>query len=396
MKIAFFNGQMGGSTGSIIKNLMAGLKENGDSAILVSGHSVPPFDYPYYQTNRSVIVRAYSRFRSEVDGSDGFVDQSQTKKALRFLDKEKPDLIHLHVTHDHYLDTEMVLRYAQTKGIPVLWTNHDAWLATGRCCYFDAVNCPKWKEGCGHCPHRELYRKAVFCDKSAFFWTKKRSLIKEVKPVLVTPSKWLANILIEAGYPDVQVMANPIDLSLFKPGPKNPEILAAAKGRKVILATGNPLGEKKGLNEVIALSQKLDPNKYLVVAGGVVEHVDAPNLKLYPQIHSREEMASFYNSGDVFVNFTKEDNLPTVNTESLACGTPVVTHIVGGAAEMVQEGIGGYAFKNNNPDEAIPLLLKAFSLTNRSSIAQSVSSYDKKTAGRAYLDLYHHLIEEKK
>ena len=78
------------------RTIMAELKENGDSAILVSGHSVPPFDYPYYQTNRSVIVRAYSRFRSEVDGSDGFVDQSQTKKALRFLEKEKPDLIHLH------------------------------------------------------------------------------------------------------------------------------------------------------------------------------------------------------------------------------------------------------------------------------------------------------------
>ncbi len=388
MKVAFFNGQMGGSTGAIIKNLIEALNASGDSAILISGHSVPPSGTPYFQTNHSLFVRAYSRFRSELDGSDGFVDKLMTKQALRFLEKEKPDIIHLHVTHDHYLDTEAVLRYAYENHIPVVWTLHDAWLATGRCCYFDSVRCEKWKTGCGECPHRNLYRKAVLLDKSAFFWQKKRALYSLVKPVLITPSQWLADIIKEAGYSPVEVLPNPIDLSLFKPGEKNPQIREWAQGKKVILATGNPLNEKKGLRQVIALSEKLDPARYLVVAGGVVDKVHAPNLRLFPKITNQKAMAEFYNAGDVFVNFTEEDNLPTVNIESLACGTPVVTHQVGGAAEMVKEGAAGYAFSEDNIESAIPLIDKALKLHNRNEIAQSVSRYDKTIASAKYLDLY--------
>jgi putative colanic acid biosynthesis glycosyltransferase len=396
MKIAFFNGQMGGSTGAIVKNLMGALKENGDSACLVSGHSVPPFDFPYYQTNRSLLIRGYSRFRAEIDGSDGFVDSFTTKKALAFLDQEKPDLIHLNITHDHYLQTELVLRYAHEKNIPVLWTNHDAWLATGRCCSFDSVGCQKWQEGCGHCPHRNLYRKAVLFDKSAFFFSKKRTLVSLVKPVLVAPSHWLGGILSKAGYPDVQILPNPIDLSFYKPGEKNQTILAWAKGRKVILATGNPLGETKGLKEVISLSQKLDPQRFLVVAGGVVDSISAPNLKLYPKITTPKEMAAFYNAGDVFINFTQEDNLPTVNIEALACGTPVVTHDVGGAKEMIKEGVGGYSFKKNTADEAIPFIEKALLLSERNAIAETVKDFSKETVCQRYLDLYRSLIALKR
>ena len=43
---------------------------------------------------------------------------------------------------------------------------------------------------------------------------------------------------------------------------------------------------------------------------------------------------------DVFVNPTREDTFPTVNIESLACGTPGVTFKTGGCPEVVTEEVG--------------------------------------------------------
>ena len=46
-------------------------------------------------------------------------------------------------------------------------------------------------------------------------------------------------------------------------------------------------------------------------------------------------MAEWYSEADVFINLTYEDNYPTVNLESQACGTPVISYSTGGCVESV-------------------------------------------------------------
>jgi len=46
-------------------------------------------------------------------------------------------------------------------------------------------------------------------------------------------------------------------------------------------------------------------------------------------------LAAIYSSADVFLNLTYEDNYPTVNLESQACGTPCITYNTGGSVESV-------------------------------------------------------------
>lgn len=51
-------------------------------------------------------------------------------------------------------------------------------------------------------------------------------------------------------------------------------------------------------------------------------------------------MAQWYSLADVFVNPTYQDNFPTTNIESLACGTPVITYNTGGSPEAIDEQTG--------------------------------------------------------
>ena len=59
---------------------------------------------------------------------------------------------------------------------------------------------------------------------------------------------------------------------------------------------------------------------------------------LMTRTDSPMQLAALYTSADAFFNPTVEDNYPTVNLESEACGTPVVTFDTGGCAETVRRG----------------------------------------------------------
>jgi glycosyltransferase involved in cell wall biosynthesis len=55
---------------------------------------------------------------------------------------------------------------------------------------------------------------------------------------------------------------------------------------------------------------------------------------------NQQELAEIYSAADLLLNPTREDTYPTVNMESLACGTPVLTFRTGGSPEMLEESCG--------------------------------------------------------
>ncbi len=55
---------------------------------------------------------------------------------------------------------------------------------------------------------------------------------------------------------------------------------------------------------------------------------------------NQNELVQLYSCATVFVNPTYEDNYPTTNLESLACGTPVITYDTGGSPEAVTVDTG--------------------------------------------------------
>ena len=65
-----------------------------------------------------------------------------------------------------------------------------------------------------------------------------------------------------------------------------------------------------------------------------------PRIISIGYVSGREELAMYYNMADVFVNLTHADTLPTVNMESICCGTPVITYDSCGSPELVDSETG--------------------------------------------------------
>ena len=64
------------------------------------------------------------------------------------------------------------------------------------------------------------------------------------------------------------------------------------------------------------------------------------NIISIHRTQNQNELAEIYSAADLFVNPTREENYPTVNMESLACGTPVLTFNTGGSPEITDKTYG--------------------------------------------------------
>ncbi len=115
--------------------------------------------------------------------------------------------------------------------------------------------------------------------------------------------------------------------------------------RYMVLGVAFGWGERKGLDVFVALSRHLD-ERFKIVLVGTNKQVDQMLPDSIVSIHktqNQEQLAKIYSAADIFVNPTREDNFPTVNLESLACGTPVITFRTGGSPEMLDDSCGKVA-----------------------------------------------------
>lgn len=220
MKIIYINTTCGrGSTGRIVESVANLAAENNHECEIVYGYGATEYGYSIIVQNK----RGYylNNALSRICANEGKTNSFSTKRLLRYFDNEKPDILHLHNLHGHYMNCELLFQYIKAHDIPVVWTLHDCWAFTGHCPHFSLVDCDKWKTGCHHCQQYKSYPQALW-DNTRTMWHLKKGWFTGVKRlILVTPSQWLAQLVRESflcEYP-VVVINNGIDTEIFKPTP---------------------------------------------------------------------------------------------------------------------------------------------------------------------------------
>lgn len=154
----------------------------------------------------------------------------------------------------------------------------------------------------------------------------------------------------------IVVIPNGIDLSKFKPLPREKAKRALGlPDERVILSVGN-LNQNKGFDLLIRAMRILADHPgtgrtTLTIIGDGPAHKPlshlAASLKLHDRVRlvgsvSHDALYLWYSAADVFCLASGREGLPNVILESLACGTPVVATAVGGIPEIITSDTVGF------------------------------------------------------
>jgi glycosyltransferase involved in cell wall biosynthesis len=282
----------------------------------------------------------YARSESDVFSADLLL--SRTARDVRAL---FPDLVHLHWVNAGFVPIHLLKRFER----PLVWTLHDMWPLTGGCHYARA--CTRYQSLCGRCPVLHS-RYAWDLSRAVIRW--KGRCWRDLDIHLVAPSRWIAEQASNSSLfrdSPISVIPNGLDLAVYRPWnrvlardllqlPDDPLVLfSAAKGLSTPYKGGGI-----ALKAVAGL-RAAGHNATLVVMGGgattALGKLPVP-VKWLGQLHDDVTRALAYAAADVCLFCSSEDNLPFTVSESLACGTPVIAHAVGGVPEMVDNGRNGY------------------------------------------------------
>lgn len=391
MIIAQINATCGvGSTGKICVSVSELLSKKGIENYIF--YSAGSSDYPLgikYSNEKAV---KFQTLVSRIFGNYGFESKCITEKLIKELEKIKPDIIHIHNIHSHNCNLKMLFSYIRKNGIKVYWTFHDCWAFTAYCPHFDMIGCDKWRTGCRSCPQRKRY--SWFFDRSAYLYNKKMAAIKDVNLTIITPSEWLASLVKESFFKDfpVKVINNGIDLNIFKPTESNFRKKYALENKYIVLGIAFGWGKRKGLDVFCELVKRLDGEKYKIVLVGTNDNIDKllpESILSFHQTANQTELAEIYTAADILVNPTREENYPTVNMESVACGTPVVTFNTGGSPEMLDETCGAVVEKNDI-DGMYSEIIRICETQpySRDDCLKIAESFDKNEKFKEYIKLY--------
>ena len=384
MKVVQINVVCNGSTGKIMCDLARKLNEKGHESYIFFGRGNPKNDL-----NCKKIENKFSIYFHGLLGRlglNGHGSYFSTKRLIKELKKINPDVIHLHNIHGYYLNLKVLFKYLKNKYKgKIVWTLHDCWTFTGHCAYFTMSKCNKWKTGCCKCQNLNCYPKESI-DTTKKEYRLKKNLFTDLNNLtIITPSIWLKELVKKSFLKqyDVKVINNGIDLNIFKPQHDNKilEKYNIPKNKKIILGVANIWEERKGINDFIKLSKKIDSKKYQIVLVGTDENIEKILPKEIISIRrtdNQEELAKIYSSARVLFNPTYEDNYPTINLEAQACGLPVITYKTGGCPEQVPA--------NNITDNNINNIIK--------KINQKLEIKDLKKEINEFIDKYLEVYEK--
>lgn len=391
-----------GSTGRIAEEIGQTAILQGWKSYIAYGRNVHP--------SQSELIKIGNEWDNRLHGLQtrlfdrhGLASKTATKKLLQQIQKINPDIIHLHNIHGYYLNIEILFRFLHTANIPVVWTLHDCWPFTGHCVYFDYVGCEKWKMECSRCPQKTTYPASFFIDQSEKNFKLKKELFSTLSDLTLVPvSNWLGDILKDSFFKNThaKVILNGINTDIFQPASNQLNLVKyKLDGKFIILGVANVWSPRKGLRDFVELSKKLDSGYQIVLVGLNKKQIkNLPNQIIgIEKTENVQQLAELYSASDVFLNPTYEDNFPTTNLESMACGTPVITYKTGGSPESIDSNTGFVVEKGNLNDLMIKIeqiKIKGKNFYSKACRERALLFYNKDKCYLGYFNLFNLILSK--
>ena len=333
-----------GSTGKIVYDIYSGLLRDGQECTVCYGRGQKTTEPSVYKCCTELYAKWHnllSRFTGMMYGGA----TCSTARLCKIICKENPDVVHIHCINGYFVNIYKLITFLKNNHIKTVLTNHAEFFYTANCSH--ALDCEKWKTGCGNCPRLKRETKSIFLDRTAYSWNKMKNAFCGFDDIVVTSvSPWLQEraqaspILSDKKHVCVY---NGVDTSVFRfcsgdAVRRNLEL----ENRKIIFhataSFSSDVHHIKGGCYVIEMAKRFwetDKDVAIVVAGPYSLTEEAPpNMYFLGNLSDQKELAQWYATANVTLLTSKKETFSMIVAESLCCGTPVVG-FEAGAPEMI-------------------------------------------------------------
>ncbi|HOJ04282.1 MAG TPA: glycosyltransferase [Bacteroidota bacterium] len=307
----------------------------------------------------------------------------------------KPDIIIVHF-YDGMLNTATIVRLAKVTGARVLWLMMDMAPFTGGCHY--SWGCLGYTEKCGRCPalaskdendysrNQWKSRYELLCDSAIEYVAGSRYQHEQALNSSLLRNSMIHKIML--GYDSVKL--TPL---------MNAEAIrrkySLSNNKKIIMFASAYLSEKrKGYSDFIEGMRKLAASQskeehdeiYILIVGrgekrAVCECYEQKNMEFM----DGDSFSEIISAIDLVVCPTLEDSGPSIVSQALMSGVPVVMYNTGIAEDVVRNGVNGYFVKKGDVRALADAVGKVISLSDdqyadmkRNARATAVEQFDSK------------------
>ena len=332
-----------------------------------------------------------------------------TRRLIKIIKHEKPDIVHLHCINGYCVDIYKLLQFLGNSEIKTVVTHHAEFFYTGNCGH--AYDCVKFlnENGCYNCHMLKESTSSLWIDRTNDAWKhmkKSFSYFKEENIRFTAVSPWVvarSNLSPICNAFNCCSIYNGLDTNIFRVLPMS-EIESVRnkiphEGKKIIMHVTafftTDANNIKGGAYIKRFAEMLPSYIFVVVASRIGAVDDIPsNVYVWGRASSQAQLAALYNAADLTIITSKRETFSMIIAESLCCGTPVVGFEAGGPESIA---IKEYSSFVPYGDEAnfISEIDRCANLVWNSCVISNIAAaiYSKEEMTRGYINLYEKMIE---
>jgi glycosyltransferase involved in cell wall biosynthesis len=330
------------------------------------------FFSPFVEKFKNYTSILISKFFFNGNGSFNFFSNPMLVKKINSL---KPNFVLIHWIHAEMMSIEDLNKINSIK----VFILHDMW----------------WINGCEHYFEESLAKNSHIRNRSIIT----RLILKRKKKLkiknIVAPSKWLINctkMITHSKILNTETINYPLNLKIFKPLKliKKDNII-----RLLFIGFGKFDERRKGLDLLVNILKKVkSKNIELTVIGDVNKDlfkIFQFKVTFINRVNSDKKLNKIYNTSDILLFTSRQDNFPNVVIEAQSSGLPVVAFNAGGLKDIINNNNNGFLCNHFNTvlfSKNIDKLIKNKDLRKKfsnNSRIYALQNLQYKTIGKKYL-----------
>lgn len=108
------------------------------------------------------------------------------------------------------------------------------------------------------------------------------------------------------------------------------------------------------------------------------------SYNFYSSINNEKKLINFYRNSDFFINQSIQDAGPTMVSEFLACGIPVISFDIGMSKDLIKNDFNGYLIKEKSSIALAKILRKCLFISKKKI---TIMRKNSRNTAKHYLDL---------